>query len=527
MGETNYELSVPQLLIKAFHATPDKEVLFDGYRRLTYRDLQIESNQIAAGLSKMGIKKGDRIAICLPNWHEFVVLYFALSKMGVILVPFNTRYRTEEVEYILKNSGAKAAFFCREFDKVNLYEQFLEIKKRVHTLELLISVRFEAEGVTSFQKISEIGRGYQPPVIKLDPNHDGFTIIYTSGTTGKPKGALLTHKNVVYIGMKTAEMMHCTRNDIFLVAVPVFHVFGMVPCILSAIASGAKMVLMERFQAEEVLKIIQQEKITVHHGVPTMFTLELNHPKLKSYDISSLRTGIIAGAPCPVEVVRRIKSDMNFDILISFGMTEASPSLTCTHFDDDDLLKTDTVGRAIPGIEIKIVDQNRQEVPTGEVGEVAARSSGIMRGYYNMPEMTREVIDEEGWYYTGDLARMDHQGYLRIVGRKKDMIIRGGYNIYPREIEEVFYSHSSIMAVSIIGLPDTVLGEVTCAAIQLKSKNSVTVEEMRAYIKERVADYKVPDMIIFMEQLPMTPSGKISKMQVQIQLKNQLKSKLR
>jgi fatty-acyl-CoA synthase len=527
MFSSCYGLSVSQLLGKAASSRPDKEVIYDNGVRLTYKELENESNELARGLSQLGIKKGDRVAVCLPNWHEFVVVYFAVARVGAILIPFNTRYRNDEVEYILSNSGARAAFFTREFGHVNHYEQFENAKSRVSSLEYLITVRFEENGLLSYRQLLEQGRNQEPPSTEIDPKEDVFSILYTSGTTGKPKGAMLTHDNVVHTGTISAEHMRCTPDDVFLVPVPLFHVFGMVPSLLSAVASESKMVLMDAFKAEKALALVEQERVTVHHGVPTMFILELNHPQFQSYDLSSLRTGIIAAAPCPVETVRRIRSDMGCDICVCYGLTETSPTLTATDFEDDDIVRSETVGKVLPGAEVKVVNDQHEELPAGEVGELACRGFGIMKGYFHMPEKTREAIDEKGWFYTGDMASIDDQGYVRIVGRKKEMIVRGGYNIYPREVEEVFYSHPAIMEVAIVGLPDTVLGEIAFACIRLKPEKEVSEKDLKNFVNDKVADFKVPDKILLMQEFPMTASGKIKKVALQDQLKNELKKELR
>lgn len=527
MYRDRYGLTVSQLLKRAFLSVPDKEVLADGYRRLSYRELADEANWIASGLLQLGVTKGDRVAVCLPNWHEFVIIYFAVAKIGAILIPLNIRYRAHEIEYVLQNSAAKVAFFTREFNGINHYEQFIQAKKRAPHLQNLITVRFDSDHLHSFEQLREAGKNKTLTAAETPSKEDVFTILYTSGTTGQPKGAMLTHNNVVHTATITAESMRCTSDDVFLVVVPVFHVFGMVPSILSTVAAEARMVLMEQFKAESVLKVIQDERITVHHGVPTMFILELNHPSFRSYDLSSLRTGIIAAAPCPVEIVRRIRDEMGCDIVVAYGLSETSPTLTMTGFDDDDKVRAETVGKVLPGAEIKIVDDNRRLVPVGTVGELACRGFGVMKGYYNMPEMTREAIDGDGWFYTGDLATVDEQGYIRIVGRKKEMIIRGGYNIYPREIEEIFYTHPAVMEAAVVGLPDSVLGEISCACVRIKPGARATEEELREFMQSRVADYKVPDKIVFLEEFPMTASGKIRKVDLQNQLKEKMGGQLR
>lgn len=522
-----YDLTVPELLRKAVLSKPEKEVLYDGYERLTYSQLDSLSDRLAYGMEQFGINKGDTIAVCLPNWNEFVVIYFAIAKIGATIVPFNTRYRTEEVEYILKDSGAKLAFITREFTGVNHYEQFTGALDKIDTLQNLVTVRFEEEGLLSYQQWIAAGVDKESPKVFIDRGQDVFAFIYTSGSTGTPKGAMLTHQNVVQTGTITAECLQCTDNDVFLVAVPFFHVFGMVPSILTCIAAESRMVLMDVYKPLEALNLIQDEKITVHHGVPTMFVLELNHPEFSNYDLSSLRTGIIAGAPCPVEIVKRIRTEMGCNICIAYGLTETSPTLTMTSFDDNDELRSQTVGRPLPGAEVKIVDENRNEVPSGETGELACRSFGVMKGYYNMPELTEQAIDKDGWFYTGDLATMDENKYVRIVGRIKEMIIRGGYKIYPREIEEVFYKHPNVLEVAVVGLPDSVLGEISCAVICLKPGTTATEEEMFAYIKPKIADYKVPNKIIFKNELPMTASGKIYKIGLKDILIEELKAELK
>jgi fatty-acyl-CoA synthase len=298
---------------------------------------------------------------------------------------------------------------------------------------------------------------------------------------------------------------------------PIFHVMGLM-FTLRVVSSKARMVLMEQFKPEMALQLIELEKVTVHPGVPTMFILELNHPNFHKYDLSSLRTGEMGGAPAPVEIIHRIREEMGCNILVGYGMTETSPTLTLTGFNDDNQLRSETVGRALPGVELKIVDDLQQDLGINTVGELACRSFGLMKGYYKDPEKTYQAIDKDGWYYTGDLATIDENGYVRIVGRKKDMVIRGGYNIYPREVEEHYYKHPSVVDVAIVGLPDSVLGEITCACILLKDNVTVSEEEMIEFVKGKVADYKVPDRVIFVNTFPMTPSGKIRKVELQQQI---------
>ncbi|HHW38613.1 MAG TPA: long-chain-fatty-acid--CoA ligase [Bacillales bacterium] len=520
----NYQLSVPQVLKQAYLQNPKKEVIFDGYKRVSYEELFQSVQLMASALASKGIAKGDRVLVCLPNWHEFVTIYFGLAQIGAVLVPCNTRYMKEELQYILENSGAKAIFLAEEYGHFEFLKPFLN---KDGNFQHIFTVRFKDPACTSYEELLAMGENSEPPHVEIDASEDVFSILYTSGTTGHPKGAMLTHKNFVHTATVSAECMNCTNNDVFLIAVPVFHCFGMIPGILTALVVGGKLVFMEEFKAEKALVLIEQEKISVHHGVPTMFILELNHPAFEQFDLSSLRTGIIAAAPCPEEIVRKIRTVMGCDIVVSYGMTESSTTLTITGFEDDDFLRSETVGKAVPGAEVKIVDNNRVELPSGAVGEIAAKSFGIMKGYFNSPEKTAEALDQDGWYYTGDLGTLDENGYLRIIGRKKELIIRGGFNIYPREVEEIIYKHESVLEVAIVGLPDTVLGEITCAAIRLKSGKTEDKDSLKAYLADKVADFKIPDHFIFVEKLPVTASGKIKKIALEQELKETLKPLLR
>ncbi|MEH7225430.1 AMP-binding protein [Bacillus sp. JJ1566] len=521
------KLSISELLENVYKKDPHHEVSFDGYTRMSYQELWEKSLNLAASLKEIGINKGDKIAVCLPNWNEFVVIYMAVSHLGAVIVPFNTRYRQDEVEYILRNSEAKIVFFTEEFGGVNHYEQFTQAIQRVDSLERLITVRCVKDRHMSYEQLLERVDNHPFSPVTIDSEIDVFCILYTSGSTGVPKGGMLTHSNFVNTAIITDEEMKCMKDDVFFVAVPLFHVFGMVPSILSTIAVGARMVLVEKYNAKAALEITQNEKITVKHGVPTMFILELNHAEFHHYDLSSLRTGIIAAAPCPVEIVKRIRTDMGCDIVVCYGTSETSSTLTMTAFEDDDQIRAETVGKAVPGAEVKIVNEFKEEVAVNEVGEVACRGFGIMKGYYNMPEKTRESLDDDGWFYSGDLGTLDEQGNLRIVGRKKELIIRGGYNIYPKEIEEVLYTHPDVMEVAIVGLPDTVLGEISCACVRIKPNTSPSVEDLLEFVRPKVADYKVPDKLLIMDEFPMTASGKIRKISLQEQLKEKLGAELR
>ncbi len=517
-NEVDYEglrlFAVPDLLAHAANLAPERLAVVDNIRRMTYRELWAEVQAFAAGLQALGVGKGDRVGVCLPNWHEFLVTYFAIGLLGAVLIPLNTRYKPPEVEYILANAGASTVITAQSFGGTELLDMYLGVKRAQTHLHNVIVVRPKDDpplGVFFYEGVIDSGiqSVFNQPDIRA--GEDLFAILYTSGTTGTPKGAMLTHRNLVETAVMTAKLMECTPKDVFLVAVPMFHVFGMGPTILSATACRGSQVCIEVFKPEAAFELIQQEGVTVHHGVPTMFVLELNHVNFAGYNLSSLRTGIIAGAPCPVEVVKGIRERMGCNICVAYGLTETSPTLTITRFDDDDSLRAETVGRAMPGVEIKIVDLEHRELAVKQIGEVACHSYGVTKGYYGKPAETAEVLTADGWFYTGDLGELDDRGFLRIVGRKKEMLIRGGYNIYPAEVENVLYTHPAVMEVAVIGIPDRVLGERSCACIQLKSGTKTDSEEIRAYCKERLADYKVPDLVEFVNEFPITASGKIRK----------------
>lgn len=515
-----YGLSIGELLERASESSPEKESVYDGVRRLSYKDLLNESNNLASGLTQIGIQKGDKVAVCLPTWYEFITIVFAVAKIGAVVVPLNTRYRENEAEYIIKDSGAKVVFFTETADKVNHLAQFLSIKKRNPAIQQLISVRFEHEGTMSYQEILDIGKPHECPSPLINIKEDLFCIVYTSGTTGIQKGVMITHDNMLTVGINSYEVNDMQKDDVILHVAPYFHVMGL-GAIVRLVLYEVKAVILETFNAKKVLQLIEQEKITVHVGVPSMYILELKELTAHPYDLTSLRKAFIAGAPCPVETIRRVKKEMNCVVQNSYGMTETSLALTYTNFDDDDIVHAETVGKAIPGVELKVVDDNRREVPIGEIGELACKTPGLMKGYYNLPDKTDEVIDEDGWFYTGDLVSINKDGYVKIVGRKKDMIIRGGYNIYPIEIEELFYLHPSVIEAAIIGLPDTVLGEASCAALVVKENSKETVEDFERFIKDKIADYKKPDHIVLLKELPKTASNKVQKHVLKEQIINE------
>ena len=513
-------LNVWQLLERAARLYPHNEALVAGTRRYTFEQVRGLVEQCAAGLYRHGLRKGDKLALVMPNWAEFVVGYFAVARLGAVLVPLNVRYRSHELEYMVHNSEARIVITCAEFGSFDFVELFKRLRPDLPELQHIVVVGQPQGGhdLISWESLLHEADPTTLPPLEINPTEDLFSILYTSGTTGVPKGAMLTHANLVNNGTLMAEVLASTPQDRYLVAVPLFHVFGMSPCVISAYGSGAPLILMDIFKPEEALRLVQTERITVHHGVPTMFILELNHPNFAQFDLSSLRTGIIAAAPAPAEIIRRIRKDMGCEIVSSYGLSETSPCLTMTRPDDDDRIKAETVGHALPGVEIKIVNDDGEGVSTGEIGELTCRSLGLMKGYYKMPEATAAAIDQDGWFYSGDLATLDEVGNVRIVGRKKEMINRGGFKIYPREVEELYYKHPKVQEVAVLGVPDPVLGERSVACIKLKPGQTAQPQEMLDFLDGKLADFKRPDFVRFVEEFPMTSSGKIKKVQMREEL---------
>lgn len=505
--------TINSVLTANLETNADKEAVVFGNRRYTFRQLDAQVNRLAAALLDLGIRKGDHVAVDLPNWAEFVFAYFAITRIGAVIVLVNPRYREVEIKHILCDSDAVAILLPVEFENFAYLPMLQSMRAELPMLRHVIAVgekNYSGSNVLCFNEL--IMRASEHPIAEaeIDPATDLAFLMYTSGTTGKPKGAMITHANFV----KTTEVAMApfgfTPDDVFLVLVPATHIIGLF-CMNSAFFNHARVVLVDIFKTEPVLQIIEREKITVQYAVPTVFTLEL--AGADKYDISSLRTGLIAGALVPVELVRRL-FERGVEVHNQFGMTETAGGFIGARPGDDLVARTETVGRPMPGVQIKFVDDNRCTVARGQVGELAVKSHGLMKGYYKQPEATAAAIDADGWFYTGDLGYEDERGYIRIVGRKKDMIIRGGYNIYPREIEDLLFNCPGVQEATIIGVPDPVLGEKTCACVRTIPGLQLTESEIKDFCRGKVADYKVPDYVRFMEAFPQTATGKIYKVRL-------------
>ncbi|PFA70775.1 AMP-binding protein [Bacillus sp. AFS015802] len=533
--------TVGDLLEEKARIQPDVEavVYADRGLRWSYHRFNQLCRQAAKGLMNLGINKGDHIAIWASNTPEWLVSQFATGKMGAVLVTVNTNYRTAELEYLLKQSDSQTIILMEGFRGASyidmLYEICPELKSsepgnlKSSKLPFLKNVIVLGEnsypGTYGWQDIMDRGKEMDEQELdkrlsSLSPL-DVINMQYTSGTTGFPKGVMLTHSNIVNNGYNIAGCMRLGQEDRLCIPVPFFHCFGCVLGVLACVSVGATMVPLQEFDPREVLKTVQDEKCTALHGVPTMFISELNLPDFDQYDLSHLRTGIMAGSNCPIEVMKGVMDKMGADeITIAYGQTESSPVITQTRTHDPIELKVETVGKSLPNVEVKIVEPGSdREVPHGVQGELCTRGYHVMKGYYKNEEATRLAIDEEGWLHTGDLAVMDEHGYCRITGRLKDMIIRGGENIYPREIEEFLYSHPKVLDVQVIGIPDEVYGEEVMAWIILKEGQTATSEEFREYCTGKISRHKIPRYIEFTDSYPMTASGKIQKFRLREQAK--------
>ncbi len=474
--------------------------------RLTWEQLADEVEKTARGLTGLGLVPGDRVGVWATNCAEWIYLQLGCARAGLVLVNVNPAYRALELAYVLKRSGIKALFLRCE-DARSKYRDILEQAKHGETLALEHVVYL---GEESWDQM--IAGRVDVPDVQQDC-HDVLNIQYTSGTTGSPKGVLLTHHNLVNNGRIIAHGLRYTEQDRLCSPVPMYHCFGCVIGTMAVIASGAALILpAPSFDPLCTMQAIHEERATSIYGVPTMFIAQLTHPEFSRFDFTSLRTGVMAGAPCPIEVMNRVVNDMHCtQMTIMYGQTECSPIITMASVDDSVELRVSTVGCTCPETEIKIISAEGAVVPIGQQGELCARGYAIMKGYDQDRDATARAVDQKGWLHTGDLATMRPDGYFRITGRLKDMIIRGGENIYPREVEEFLYTHPKIADVQVVGLPDERLGETVAAWIKLKAGETASEEEIREFAKGKIAHFKIPQQIRFVDSFPMTVTGKIQK----------------
>ena len=493
---------------------PHREAFVDSAKgvRLTYRELWDAVDRVARGLMALGVGRGERVGIWSPNRHEWLLVQFATARIGAILVNVNPAYKTAELGYTLRQAGVSLLIMAEGFRKTDYRPMIEEVRGACPELRRVILFEDDwDELLARAETVTPEALRAREALLQFD---DPINIQYTSGTTGRPKGATLTHHNILNNGFFVGEALRYTERDRVCIPVPYYHCFGMVVGNLACVTHGACMVIPgESFDPEAVLATVEAERCTSLYGVPTMFIAELNHERFDAYDLSSLRTGMMAGAPCPIETMREVMTRMHMpEVAIAYGMTETSPVSTQTAPDDPVEKRVTTVGRVFPHVEIKIVDpESGAVVPRGERGELCTRGYSVMRGYWDDEAATREAIDEAGWIHSGDLAVMDEEGYVSIVGRIKEMIIRGGENIYPREIEEYLMEHPGVEVAQVIGVPSEKYGEEVMAWIKTKPGVTLTAEDLHAYCKGRIATYKIPKYWKFVDAFPLTVTGKVQK----------------
>jgi len=510
--------------------------------RWSYAELRQQVDSLACSLIRLGLAPGDRIGIWSQNNAEWVLTQFATAKAGLVLVNINPAYRRSELEYALNKVGCRAVIASPSFKSSNYIEMLQDLLpeladcqpgqlKAARMPQLAWVIRMGQQATPGMLGFADLLAAPTPQelaalqqlgqTLQFD---DAINIQFTSGTTGSPKGATLSHHNILNNAYFTGEAMRFGANDRLCIPVPLYHCFGMVLGTLTCLTHGACMVFpAESFDVLSVLHTVQEERCTALHGVPTMFISLLDHPQFAEFDLSSLRTGVMAGSPCPIEVMKRVTTLMHMSqVTIGYGMTETSPLSFQSRADTPLDKRVSTVGLVHPHVEVKIVDNDGRIVAHGETGELLTRGYSVMLGYWDDPQKTADSIDRAGWMHSGDLAVMDGQGYVNIVGRVKDMVIRGGENIYPREVEEFFYSHPKIQEVQVIGVPDDRFGEELCAWIKLRDGETASVDDMRAFCQGQIAHYKIPRYIEFVDSFPMTITGKIQKFVMRQQMKEKL-----
>jgi fatty-acyl-CoA synthase len=493
-------------------AHPDRELLVFGSRRMTYAQVERDTLALSQALARLGVGRGDRLAVDLPNWPEWVVAFLAAAYRGVVLVPLSPSLSLHELKYQLRQAEVRAVIVAEAHEGVDYVELYDEVLPDLPDLRAIALVgdsdRWLDDRVYRFADLVAKVPAEAPAPASDDPANP-LAILYTSGTMGKPKGVALSHRNIVMTARAAADALRHTGDDRVLGGVPLFTIFG-VHVVAVTLAAGATLVLQERFDASGALDLIRRERLTVVHGVPTMYELLMRHPSFKEQRPTTCRTGIVAGSPVSPELARRIRQWC--DVQIAYGLTETGPTVTITRFEDGPERRTQTVGRPIPGVEARVVDLKSGALHGPEaVGELVVKGPNVMQGYYRMPGETARSFSPEGYFLTGDLAIVDDEGYVRIVGRRNEEIVRGGYQIHPRELEDFLRTHPAVHDACVVGIPNETLGELICACVVATEGSIVTGDELKDFCREAVADYKVPDLVRFFDAFPLTGSGKVKR----------------
>ena len=496
----------------------DRVFLISGDRRLTYGQVEQQANALAAALHHLGIGPGDRIALDLPNWPEFIISMLAVARLGAIMVPLNPSYTVTELQYMLRHSEVAVVVSAENFGGTDYLQLFEGLLTSLPDLQYVVTVGDEDlwydDRIYQFEDLVSSGAGRALPADPVNPEDDVFAILYTSGTTGKPKGVQLTHSALLAAADATVEAIGLNPDDVVFGISTVFHVFGLGPGILGTALAGASLVLQERFDPAEALELIERHRVTVHYGVPTAYVMEIREAENSRRNLSSLRAGVVAGAPIGDDLVRRIRQEFCPNLCIAYSLTETASAVAMTRPDDPLEKQYFTVGRPFAGTEMRTLDLDGTVLPDESLGELAVRGPSVMRGYYRQPGETASAFDADAFFLTGDLGMIDDEGYVHIVGRRKETIIRGGYSIYPRELEDVLRTHPAVDDVAVIGVPNEILGELVCACVVPVEGAIVTGDELKTFARDHVADHKVPDLVRFFDAFPMTGSGKVRRQEL-------------
>ncbi len=524
--ERSREFTVAHVLASRATADPERPYLFHEDATATFGEIEGQAEALAAGLGSLGIEEGDRIAILLPPCPEFVVGVFAAAKLGAVIVPLDPSLSETELHYMLRHSEASAALTIESFRGVDFLQLFEGLFPLLPDLQYLVTVGIEDlwydDRIFPFGDLISAGTGRDFEGPRIDPEKDLFAIAYTSGTTGKPKGVELTHRNLVYAGSATAKAVGLVPDDRIIGVTALFHVFGLGPGILGTALAGASLVLQSEFDGADALDLVERHRVTVHYGVPTVFATELREQRVRSRDLSSIRKGVVAGAPVGEGLLSRIRDELCPDIRVAYSLTETGSTVSITGPDDGAGTRVATVGRPLPETEVRVLEKDGTQLPLESLGEIAIRGPGVMRGYYRQPRETAGSFDPDGFFLTGDLGMVDDEGYVHLVGRRKEVIIRAGYNVYPREVEDRLHAHPAVREAVVVGIPDELLGEIICAAVVHIEGAIVTEEEVRDWCGTTLADHKVPDRVRFFEELPLTGTGKVRRVELARMLRSEL-----
>jgi acyl-CoA synthetase (AMP-forming)/AMP-acid ligase II len=517
---TNYDefsgMTFGQMMDYLSDEIPEKEAIVFEDQRLTYSEFRDNIHCMAMALKRIGVQKGDRVGVLFQNCPEFFYVQQAILYIGGIFISLSTRYRKFEITYMMKHAGAKFMFCVDEYMGTSFVDLLEGIRPELPEMEtIIIKGQDIPVWAKSYKDVFDLGKEIDEKVLMADlPGANEIcSILYTSGSTGTPKGVMHTHHSIIWDSTRVCERLRIGPDDVFLMMLPCSHIFASFVLYTNAVMGRSKIVIMEAFEAGEALRLQEAERVSVLYGVPTMFTLMLNHPDFERFDLTANRTGYMSGASCPVELVRAVMQKLHCNISAAYGMSEAD-CITITDYEDDEYIKSETAGRPIRGLDLKIVDGDRKAVDVGVVGEIAIRGENLFSGYYKQEDLTRSSFDSEKFFYTGDLGELDKNGRLIVAGRKKEMIIRGGFNVYPAEVEENIALLEDVQHVAVVGVPNRKLGEKICACVVPKPEHRLHTEKIILFCKENLANFKVPDFIEIMESFPMTTTEKIQKFKI-------------